>query len=610
MGSRRIVDTGGGQPLSARPATLAPPRPTPADFVVGALAIAGRRANAVGAVRLRLATGGLEIELVKVSGFSPGFAPSGVAEPVLLRVPYRAVRGLTREGRLLYLSLDAAAAGPYTRFALGRFTHDPGEALGQAFVARAWARVATWGLPLPFGALVAALCPASLVGGPLGRASVGLLAALGAGALLREVSGFWTWGGPLSDRLRDAFEADLAGRLGLAPLGALAPPIPSRLAAPAQPFFRPLRARPPALPAASSSAPPPAPPMEAPSPALSPSRAEPSWSEGLRGLYPLARPALGIAAAAVIVVGGMAFYKKTTAPRTEPLPPPVEWLRTGIAGVVRGIEVGLPEPDPIPDRCGCARADSPLWEEGIPRVSILPIDGDDDVSGTPAPRPNARGRLGFDFEVAIVNNASRSTRDVTITLTFARRNKSNERVNAVDRGLFWGDILPGGSSVHWHVKAPGTEMRIDTNVSGTLEEAGLGPAKGDAFYALMTSRYRAVRLQAATMLAYLRDKRAAEAVANVGGFGGPEEERLQRLRRASAPVILCDVARRSFRLDACLFNAGAEPKTAVSMRELSAPRRLFSIKNELPPGDGIRVSFAVESPVEGELAVLVGGAEQ
>ena len=76
------------------------------SFTVGALAVAARRANAVGAVRATLLPGGLEIELMRVSGFSQGFAPGGVAEPVAFRVPYTAVRGLVREGRVLYLSFD------------------------------------------------------------------------------------------------------------------------------------------------------------------------------------------------------------------------------------------------------------------------------------------------------------------------------------------------------------------------------------------------------------------------------------------------------------------------------------------------------------------------
>ena len=96
---------------------------------VGALAVAAPRANAVGAVRVACTPDGLAIELVGIAPFSFGFAPATVADPVRLLVPYTAVRGLVREGRLLRLTLDPAVVTPYNRFALARFTQDPEEAL-------------------------------------------------------------------------------------------------------------------------------------------------------------------------------------------------------------------------------------------------------------------------------------------------------------------------------------------------------------------------------------------------------------------------------------------------------------------------------------------------
>ncbi|MEP7120118.1 MAG: hypothetical protein ABJE95_04370, partial [Byssovorax sp.] len=82
-------------------------------FTVGALALAAPRANAVGAVRLTLAPTMLEVELLRVGGFSSGFASGGVAEPVRFTVPYLAVRGLVRRGRMLYLALDPGVVAPY-----------------------------------------------------------------------------------------------------------------------------------------------------------------------------------------------------------------------------------------------------------------------------------------------------------------------------------------------------------------------------------------------------------------------------------------------------------------------------------------------------------------
>src|SRR4051794_18468038 len=95
-------------------------------FSVGAFAIAGPEGNAVGAVRLTCARDRLEIELVRVSSFTAGFAPGAVARAVSFSVPYAAVRGLVRRGRVLCLALDPAVARPHNRFTLTAFTEDPG----------------------------------------------------------------------------------------------------------------------------------------------------------------------------------------------------------------------------------------------------------------------------------------------------------------------------------------------------------------------------------------------------------------------------------------------------------------------------------------------------
>src|SRR4051812_19513958 len=106
--------------------------------------------------------GEIEIELVQVAGFSLGFAPGGVAEPVSFRVPFTAVRGLLREGRVLFLTFDPAVVTPYNRFALAGFADDPAASLARAFQARDRARWASFLLPPPLGLLAAALVPEEL----------------------------------------------------------------------------------------------------------------------------------------------------------------------------------------------------------------------------------------------------------------------------------------------------------------------------------------------------------------------------------------------------------------------------------------------------------------
>jgi hypothetical protein len=564
-------------------------------LTVGALAIAARRANAVGAVRITLgpvdvrpgdlAPPGLEIELVRVAGFAPGFAASGVAEPVTFRVPYTAVRGLVREGRLLYLGFDPAVVTPFNRFALARFSDDPAEALARAYQARVRARWASLALPAPLGAIAAALCPEDLVSGALGRASVGVLAALVFFAILRELFAWRTWGGPRSDRLRDTFEAELAARLALAP-----PPIER---APARMFARPTPARTRAL----ANPPPPPPSFAIPRPAASAAPSDP----GPRVAWPL----FAAIAAAAGIVGVMAFLQRYAAPKTPP--PAVELARTGIGAAVRSNRVDVREP-PEPERCVCMRADSPLFEEGVPTLAILTWKGDDDASAPPVPALDRKGFPHFDFELAVVNDGARPLHDVRVTLTFARRNKEGKRVGAVDRGLFWGGVLAPGHAVKWHVKAPGSEMRVDASVNGTLEKSRLDPAPADAFFELTSSKYRAVRMHGAAMLAYLRDPRAETAARALSATSAADEAAVARIRRAAAPIIACDVRREPGRVEACIFNASSRPRGGLALREVLAspsdsPRRV-PIAPPIPVHEGLRLSLDVPPDFAPEVAVV------
>ena len=127
------------------------------------------------------------------------------------------VRGLVKRSRALVLTLDRSVPTPFHRFALARFTEDPIETLAPVHRAHRMASTLAWALPGPIGALAAALPPSELVGGALGRASVALLVAIVAGVSMRGLAAWLAWGGPASDRLREAFETAVSERLGLLP---------------------------------------------------------------------------------------------------------------------------------------------------------------------------------------------------------------------------------------------------------------------------------------------------------------------------------------------------------------------------------------------------------
>lgn len=566
-------------------------------YSVGALAIAARRANVAGVVRLSCTPEGLTVELIRVTAAALGFAPGGVAEPVAFRVPYTAVRGLVREGRLLYLALDPAAVTPYNRFALARFAEDPDEVLTRAHLARDRARWASFVLPAPAGALAAALISADLAGGALGRAALGAVVALAVWAILRELSAWATWGGPFSDRLRDRFEKELAERLALVPTNApeaqpaarLALPR-RRVAAPAPPppldliaKAEPARIRPP--PASAR----PAPPLDR--------RPEPAR---------LPRAVLAAIGAAVGVVAAVGFLRRYGAAR--PPPPALDRARTGLAAAVAGVRLDVP-PLPKAETCLCVRADSPLWKDGVPQLSILTFESDEGPTAPPLPTLDDAGFPKFAFDLVIVNNGARGLRDVRVTLTFARRNKAGARLGAVDRGLFWEGVLAPGHAAKWHVRAPGGEVKEDVSVSGTLASRHLDPAPADAFYALKDAKVRAPRVHGAVMLAYLRDPRALTLARALAARSPADAETLARVRRAAAPVFACDVRREGERLEACVFNASTQPKGGLSLREVlpssaapGAEPRTVPIAETIPVHEGLRLRLDVPGDLADELA--------
>ncbi len=541
-----------------------------------ALAVAARRANAVGVVRLTLQDDGLALELTRTGGFTPGFALASIAEPARIVVPYSAVRGLVRERALLHLAIDPRAATPHNRFALACFSKDADPLAPFASLRplhwRSIARAASFALPLPIALATALLPPDRLAAGVIGRAAIALVAGLAAIAVSRAIAEVVTWGGPRANEARDAFEALLAVRLGLAP---------ARSAAWEERMIPPAAA-------------------------------------GDRGASLL--PIAGVALGAVIVIALFGLGKSLIVPRTPP--PSIE-----VARAVRGVGAAarkradlapiVEERPPAPPRCVCDRASSPLWKEGPSSLSVLFTERDSDAPAgkTPPPAVTRGGRPEMRFDVYAVNNAAAPKHDVRVTLTFARRNKRGARVGAVDRGLFWGGALAPGAAVKWRVRAPGTEVRVDVaytdrgkeRVLGTkretLADAGLGPAPADAF-ADLASRLSPLRAHAALMLAYARDPRALTFASELSADKPSEAlaADLKAIVRASQPVFACDVARRGGELTACVQNETTRIKTGLSLRLLPSGTTL-PLPVAIPVHDGVRVAIPIDDADVDEIEV-------
>ena len=612
-------------------------------LTVAALAVADGPADAVGVVQLACEEASLALTLLRAGAYRRDFVPGSLAEAVTVHVPYSAVRGLVRRSRALVLTLDRSVPTPFHRFALARFTDDPAETLAPVHRAHRLASTLAWALPGPIGALAAALPPADLVGGALGRAAVALLVALAAGASMRALAAWLAWGGPSSDRLREAFETAVSERLGLLP--APAPTASTRalarrtaLGSSAAPMLgsgavAPPDGAAPMLPLGADAPPDGAAPMLPRGADAPPDGAAPMLPSG-RGnaptepprLLPIAAPPalnttppdapqvpwarlVGLAGVAALgVVIALAFVKRYGTTSLAPAPEIDDTVEAE-----RAPEAPKPPPEPAPppppreDRCFCERAASSLWKDGMPVLTVMTTTGPDGTLATPTPKLDEHDNPMFSYDVAVVNNGAQRIRETRIVLTYARRDEQNRRVAVTDRGLYWGLPLAPGAAVKWTTEGPGTEVRIDKSELGTLESRHLAAAPADAFVALLRARHRVVRQQGATMLAYLHDPRAESAVERIGAASAAEAPLVRRLRAAARPIIACDIRAEDDKLTACIFNASTKAETGLSLREISddeaKPGRAWPVAAEVPVHDGVRVKWPLDGEVPSDVAV-------
>lgn len=591
-------------------------------LTVAALAVADGPADAVGVVQLACEERSLALTLLRAGAYRRDYVPGTLAESVTVHVPYSAVRGLVKRSRALVLTLDRSVPTPFHRFALARFTEDPIETLAPVHRAHRMASTLAWAIPGPIGALAAALPPSELVGGAIGRASVALLVAIVAGVSMRGLAAWLAWGGPASDRLREAFETAVSERLGLLPPPLQAPVLSPEAAlrrAATSPLAAEVRARSepatapgiataptqqPSSGAASGSS------AEAPSGVakyLAPKAIDTRTPEA--HAVPWARIVALAGVAALGIVSALVFVKKygTTALRPQPeVEDKVDAERAPV--IPRPPPEPAPPPPPREERCFCARADSSLWRDGMPVLSVMTTTGPDAPLTPPEPKLDEHDKPQFAYDVSIVNNGATPIRETRIVLTYARRDSQNRRIAVTDRGLYWGLPLAPGAAVKWTTEGPGTEVRIDKSELGTLESRKIAPAPADAFFALLRARYRVVRIQGATMLAYLHDPRAESGVEMIGAPNTLEAPIVRRLRAAARPIVACEIAVDEGTLSACVFNASTKGATGVTVREISddesKPGRAWPVTPEVPVHDGIRVKW----PLEGDppVDVIVG----
>jgi hypothetical protein len=475
-----------------------------------ALAIAHRSSNATGPLQIACEPLGLRLEFCGVRRHALGFAPALAAHHASALVPYSAVRALVREGPVLLLALDARAIAPYNRFALTRFRRQVDSSLLRASRLRAAVALASVIVPPSAAVLTALAVPNRLVAGLVGKAALGFVALLLTWRAVRLVLDWLSWGGPRSDRLRDEFEAQLGQRLGLEPANAsLADPV---------------------LPRATL----------------------------LGALAAVSRPRLLSLAVAVAIAGAaLAVLALGRFGVAREVRLPVAEAQRGLTAPIGPLLArARAQVTPKHAACRCERADSALWHEGLPRLSIVvsPRKGEFDSLWL-EPRvvhPLATSDSEIvELDVAAINNSDQPIQTVSVVITFWRRVVRGRR-NVSERGLHWPDALGPGESVKWRIYARGSELRATSYVPGRIGE-GYSLAPAESFARLERASLMSVRVHGVMMLAYLGDPRAEAAVSALGPQS-PLEERARASISTLAPLVACDVRQDN----ACIMNRSAE----------------------------------------------------
>jgi hypothetical protein len=535
---------------------------------VRAVAIASDRSNAIGTVELECTPHGLVLVHLGVGAFSEDYAPAALTSGTRVLVPWSAIDEATIEGDRVFLAFDSALS-PHHRLLLANFSGGR-SAEPQTIRQQRWlVRTAT-----VVAASVTGLASAGLAGrftgnaGPaagVGIAVGGAVAVLMVGLLADRIVAY---GGAPPDAVRDTFFGELEGYL-------------------------PTLAR--------SDRPP-------------PKKMRPTTLADLQGMLPRTTftvvLTLTASSLAAVLVGQWTLRRGADdderrrprvfedeprgaeAPRKEfeaalPLPPPLRPAPSPVrtaepaasssataapAGASKTAGVGAP--------CRCTRADSQLWADPIPRLSILVLK-ERVRQGRGSPHKESTRKRYTDVDVAVVNNGSTELEEISLLVLFYEREAgSNRRTQVSSRPLFYeGPLLPG-QALKWSTEAEGTEIEIQGPALGSLGPEGESAAPSDRFAELLKAQNRPVRMHGAMMLAFLGDARAREGALGLReALREDEAPYLGRLLQAIGDLRVCRLALRDERetrhVNGCLYNASAEPKTSmgVKLRGLDAPVR-------------------------------------
>jgi len=282
------------------------------------------------------------------------------------------------------------------------------------------------------------------------------------------------------------------------------------------------------------------------------------------------------------------------APETKALPP-VQTIQSSPPTQIRS-----PGQARTTGPCDCQRADSLLWSQPLPKLSLIVLS---------SRRYKKHEHEHVELEFAAINNSDREISELTSMAEFFEQDPppSSKLVSVSTRAVYYKGPLQPGDAIKWHVDAEGTTFRLHppaengNPVSGSLEDNGSNAAPTNSIAKLLKAHNRPVRLHGAMLLAFLRDPRAREATVELGdSLRESESSYLRRLLEALSEIRMCQVqvagngAQR--RVIGCVFNSSDTPRTPVEVvvraldatvsaaDPVGAPPQIIAEKSVILPG--------------------------
>ncbi|HVY28212.1 MAG TPA: hypothetical protein VHB79_16760 [Polyangiaceae bacterium] len=541
------------------------------------------RSNAAGAVELECSERGLLLGYRGVFALTEGYVPGAVAAGADLLVPWPGVVGAALEGDDLFLEVDSAFT-PLNRLCLTGFSAGeeelpPSESRRRRLIVR----VATVGLSI--SAALAAFAGARGAGAAPSLSmsvSAAVLTALAVAAV-----GLWA----------DRFVATPAPKLS----GDVAREV----------FLSELLPYRPALTRAPAAAPPPRPPL-----VFYFERLLPRTTAAV--VITLSAALLGTLLTTRVIVLDEGTTRRDPRPalrdepeRSRPAREPdadEASLRAAAATApasltARAAAAPPPSGDSVRlnESCRCVRSDSALWQEPIPRLSLLTLSqrtrkgrGEDEK----------KNKKYLELELGVVNNSKTDVPELSLLVEFFERDPppSNKRYSVATRPLFFEGPLRPAQAIKWSVEGQGVEFEVHNPIPGDVGPFGDDAAPSNLFAELLTANHRPVRLHAAMMLTFLGDPRARDAVLELReALREDEAPYLNRLIVAQAPVKVCKLQVETARQagSACLFNAGTEPRKDLGLRVRALAQE---VSHADPVGQPPEVRVESSYHVPGELA--------